>query len=706
MRNIKLLIVLFFMLLMCGFNIKNVNADYTAQVARVTKCPLSTKASGSCIYSSTAFSKMVTGPYWVDVGDKLTVITSKPEVAAPATGNGSECKDAEGKPGTYIYMKIPYGGKTYYGYTCKNYLWDGLVTDEMKQQFKDAGFYDETYYNSLALMKTAHPSWQFKAVDTKLDFQTAVNGEDNGKKSLLQVTSSVNNQGYLSTKDSNYNYYTDKFTVYDGTNWYAANNATIAYYMDPRNFLNDTNIFQFESIYDNSSSASVDVIKSLLSGNYIEKYAQNFYDAGKQTNVSSVYLASLSRQEIGGTSANIAITGNQFTYGGKTYSGLYNFYNIGATSGSDNLAVYRGLVYANGGTDSSAKSFSRPWNTPEKAILGGAQFIYNNYVNKGQFISYFKKFNTVYYYAKENGQSPYNLYTNQFMQNIQAPKSEAYTTFKSYSDKGRLDTAFVFYIPVYRNMPAKTSLPAKGNPNNYLKTFKYKLDEQAETTIQGFDGAKTEYEFHVDSSVKNVVLTGTTVNSNAKITGLETRTLVTGDNKFTVNVTAQNGALKTYNVNIIKDEPSGDYQYKTLDVILKNSNVVVDETFITGLTLTTKISDYKTKVLAVEPKAEIVVKRDGKVIAGTNNLRTGDTIMLTSGPESQTYSVVLYGDINGDNVINIFDLVKVQKQILKTGNLSGAYFKSADVNKDGKVDVFDLVKVQKYILKTGTISQV
>ena len=80
--------------------------------------------------------------------------------------------------------------------------------------------------------------------------------------------------------------------------------------------------------------------------------------------------------------------------------------------------------------------------------------------------------------------------------------------------------------------------------------------------------------------------------------------------------------------------------------------------------------------------------------------------MLTSGPESQTYSVVLYGDINGDNVINIFDLVKVQKQILKTGNLSGAYFKSADVNKDGKVDIFDLVKVQKYILKTGTISQV
>ena len=38
-------------------------------------------------------------------------------------------------------------------------------------------------------------------------------------------------------------------------------------------------------------------------------------------------------------------------------------------------------------------SYNRPWTTPKKAIVGGANFISSSYIAKGQYTSYLKKFN-------------------------------------------------------------------------------------------------------------------------------------------------------------------------------------------------------------------------------------------------------------------------------------------------------------------------
>ena len=70
------------------------------------------------------------------------------------------------------------------------------------------------------------------------------------------------------------------------------------------------------------------------------------------------------------------------------------------------------------------------------------------------------------------------------MTNVMAPSSEARTTYKSYYATGILDSKFVFYIPVYNNMPSSTSLPSKGNPNNYLSNLVIN-----NTKVAGFDGA-------------------------------------------------------------------------------------------------------------------------------------------------------------------------------------------------------------------------
>lgn len=698
MTKSKLLYIIFFVICLFSMNLF-VYADYDVQVVKTTPCQLyydlkGKTATGSCMYKDNTFKSYVSGPIWVDIGDKLKVITSKAPIKAPVTGYGSECKTE------FLNVSIDYASKVYTGYVCKDTLWDGKISDELKNEFKEAGF-PESYYSSLALLKTAHPNWKFVAINTELDFYTAVDNEDRGNKSLIQYTSSTNDLGYLSTDEGNYNWLTDKYTVYDGSSWYAANRDTIAYYLDPRNFLSDNYIFQFETIAYEESEYNLKIVQSLLKGQYLSNYSEIFVNSGKSANVSPVYLAALSKQEVGGSSTSTAISGAQFTYEGKTYSNLYNFYNIGATSGS--TPVYRGLVYANGGADGKTITYNRPWNTPEKAILGGAQFIYENYLKSGQNTSYFKKWNVVYNYAIKNGLSPSKNYTHQYMQNIQAPRSEAYSTYKSYSSLELLDMGFVFYIPVYKNMPATTVLPKRGSPNNYLKTLTITKGDNTKVNVEGFSGDKVDYEIHVDSNTEKITLAGTTVRSDASISGIGTKVLVEGENKYVLSVKANNGDVRNYNIKVVKAKKEGTI-IKDADTIIKESNLNIDGEYITGLTLTTDVSYIKNIIYKIESSANVTIKRNNSDVA-SGNLKTGDVITISSGDKKVVYTIVIYGDTNGDSNINVLDLLRVQKNILGSSKLTNANLKSADVSKDGKVTVLDLLKVQKHILGDSLISQ-
>ena len=96
-------------------------------------------------------------------------------------------------------------------------------------------------------MHNDHPNWSFEAYNTNVDFNTAVT-----KESAVGVSlTNSKYQGYYSTAGGSYDYTTDKFYVKEGSSWYAANSKVVAYYMDPRNYLNEYNIFAFEKLsYD------------------------------------------------------------------------------------------------------------------------------------------------------------------------------------------------------------------------------------------------------------------------------------------------------------------------------------------------------------------------------------------------------------------------------------------------------------------------
>ena len=79
---------------------------------------------------------------------------------------------------------------------------------------------------------------------------------------------------------------------------------------------------------------------------------------------------------------------------------------------------------------------------------------------------------------------------------------------------------------------------------------------------------------------------------------------------------------------------------------------------------------------------------------------TGYKITVKNANTNETLTVIVHGDTSGDGKINALDLAQVQKNILGTYKLSGAYNMAGDTSGDGKINALDLAQVQKNILGT------
>ncbi len=226
----------------------------------------------------------------------------------------------------------------------KKYIYNGLYSgfDMPTSEALDSSFeksikdFPEDYKPYLRAIRKSHGKWTFTPLYTNLDFYDAFVNEK-------YVSSIEKSSGYCEDANSE----TEK-------GWCIANDDTTKYFLDPRNFLTERYVFMFENL-GYSDLYNETVVKNVLSDTFMngksvldnQTYSSIFVEAGKTASISPLYLASLARQE-SGTKVSITTSGNQFTYEGYTYKGLYNFFNIGASSGESNPAL-AGLVWANGG---------------------------------------------------------------------------------------------------------------------------------------------------------------------------------------------------------------------------------------------------------------------------------------------------------------------------------------------------------------------
>jgi len=592
----------------------------------------------------------------------------------------------------YYYNIITSGGDT--GWVCGYFVNTTKLSEtannyyNTKENLNDyynfllnKGF-PSSYLSYLAEMHARHPNWNFEAEKVNLNFTDVVNNESVDGRSLLEGTAFDN--GFKSMASHTYNILNDTFSDYeDEPGWYNASSLAVAYFMDPRNYLNVKYIFAFESLLYNSEH-DVRTISSILN----QSFWNDLYDDGSTgasndlinacsvVGISSVHVASRIKQEVSGlTTADSRIGGN-FTYSDNNISGYYNFFNIKSAC-LNCSSIYAGYAYENG------------WDTPYKGIYGGANFIYGNYAAINQDTMYYEKFDV----STTDGN-----YTHQYMQNLAASVQETNTTYNSYFNiDGYISLAHTFTIPVYDNMSnyAVTS-PRIGNPNNYLNDLTLNGN-----TISNFSYDTYNYNVHLTSDVTVVNIGASTINSNANVSGTGNVDINSNDMTKDIIVTAQNGKKRIYTIRFTRD---ADSSITTIEA-MNNSGFKYNDNYVFGINVGTNVSEFIGNITSYNNSTTVVIKDSSGNIKTNASFKTGDIVSVTGSDGTKIYTALIYGDVNGDGFIDKNDLLYVQSAVFGYVNLNSLKTSASDINKDGKVDKNDLLYVQSHVFGYSTINQ-
>ena len=393
-----------------------------------------------------------------------------------------------------------------------------------------------------------------------------------------------------------------------------------------------------------------------------EKYSDLIWNAAVYSGVSPYHLASRIKQEVGPFISHNSISG---TVSG--FEGLYNFYNIGATSSTEPLgAIKNGLQFAMDGKGASEEVKNNlliPWTNPEKAIKGGAVFIGKSYILVGQNTLYLQKFDV-------NDDRGNDLFWHQYMTNCLAPYSESSGIHKAYSSNGMLDASIGFVIPVYENMPKYMTESPNILEQDYV-VDNNKVYADVTNVLNVRVGPSTSYE----------VLT--TVDRNAKLTRIkkgvqqgerwdkielengmvgyvfgsyikEVPDVPISSIKLSIDKKLINkGSTNNINIEIQPQDAKGD-------IIWTSSNediLIVENGRITGISSGTAIVTAKTTDGNVKDEIEITVYSKVTDITLTKEeltLQVGKTAKITANvfPEDATDKTIKWSSTN-NNIVEV-----------------------------------------------------
>ncbi|WP_410064916.1 SH3 domain-containing protein [Ruminococcus sp.] len=478
--------------------------------------------------AGTGYSKTGTVSY----GDSLTIL--------------SETTDSSGAK----WYKISCGNLT--GYVSAAYV---QLTSSGSQGSSDADFesymtkqgFPESYKPYLRTLHEQHPKWIFTAQKLGVDWNTALKEECVVGRNLVHSSALAS---WKSMKKGAYDFNGGYWYGLDGS-WVAASKEIIMYYMDPRNFLNDTYIFMFENQSYDPSYQTESGVKTILADTFMSKsytcpdtkkkytYSQTFMDAAKKSGVSPYHLASRCRNEQG-------VNGAPQSLGTvKGYENYFNFFDIQAYATSTMTAAEMGCKYAK----TTNPTYLLPWTNQYKSIVGGSIFLGTGYITKGQDTLYLQKFDMV-----DGGNG---LYYHQYMTCVFGQANEAISLKNAYS-QDILNSAMEFKIPVYNNMPDKLcpKPTSSGDNNNYLKS----LSVSGTSVSPKFDKFTASYTAKVNAEVSSVTVNANPLGKSAKVSGKGKVSLKTGENTVKVTCTAASGVKRTYTIKITRKAASQTLQ--------------------------------------------------------------------------------------------------------------------------------------------------
>lgn len=563
---------------------------------------------------------------------------------------------AQNQDEPYPWYKIQYGDVV--GYIYGDPEWFTLnsttpppsdipVNPEAEKTFEESlADFPESYHSYLRALHEKYPNWKFVADKLEMSFDEAVNNEYtvtmyyNSKnepvytcRSMVELSQGI---AWRSLQKLAYDWVSNKWQIFDSNRWVASSREVVAYYMDPRNFLNSTHVYMFLKQSYDPTMQTEEGLNSIISGTFLavpyeynaehetdKKYEGSFAKvlmaAAEESKVNPYVLAGKILTEIGKTNPSQIVSG---TYPG--YEGYYNFYNWGAY-GSNPVAA--GLETAK----------REGWNSRATAIIEGAKELADGYVNDKQDTYYYMDFNVIKkpYYSHQYAAAAYDAYNK---------ASNLAATYTDYTS-----APLVFSIPVYTSIPdALATKPSAGDQryNNY-----YLTSMTAEGLTTSFDMYTANYTMNISDNTTVYVKTP----NGASIVSALSNSIAPGTNTVKITVKSETGYTRDYVLTVVSEKPC---------------------------TLTVTTDD--------PPPPD----------SGGDNPDNPnpDNPNPPIEPEEPTPPTIMKGDTNGDGKISLTDVANVQKHLLGIITLTGDAYDAADTNGDGRISLTDVANVQKHLL--------
>lgn len=512
--------------------------------------------------------------------------------------------------------------------------------------------FPESYKSKLNELKELYPNWKFTAYFTEISWNEFIKEETS--KHLRNTVIKTSNSLW---KDS---------CGKEASGYACASEPIIKYFADPRNFLNESGIFQFLEMTYNENSQTEEGVKSIISSTFMKEdvtfnldgkqqtmsYSKIIMDAAKESKMSPYSIAIKIIQEVGSKGSS-SVSGNYVASDGTDYSGYYNFFNYGAYDQGD--AIANGLAYAK----------DKGWNNQYTAIVEGAKKMADSYTNAGQNTSYFYKWDVV-------GNEKSDLFWHQYMTNIQDPSSQAKSLFNTYAKNNLLSQSLNFIIPIYNNMPNANTLPTT-------------IDTSLESSYY-LTGSDVRVRENASTSASIIA----TLNKNEVVTVLEWKVceangydwakirLANGNEGYIANKYLAPCNDKN-NENNDNNGGNSDNQQEKVSAKIEEKNIK---------TIPNSTSEEVAKALNIQDYE--VTKGEAK-IGEKDNIGTGCT--FKDKKNNITYEVIMMGDANGDGRVTPGDSTMLLRSYVGLNQMTEIETKAVDINKDGKVTPADSTSI-------------
>lgn len=405
------------------------------------------------------------------------------------------------------------------------------------------GDFPKSYQSAINTLTAEYPNCQFVADSVPLSFSEAVSMQDD----LFVKTTNKSYNSWRSMRKGCYDWNKNKFMPVGDGSYYGASREVIAYFLDPRNFLNNDDFYIFLDQSFKNSCVTISDLENFLKGTFLDgtvsnendtyhgkTFAEIIFEAAKITNINPLIIA----VNILNASGN---NGNALTNGFKLKKTVvYNYFNISAFGNTANEILKNSANYA----------YSQGWTTQSKAIIEGACKISNDNSHLENNTFYYQNFNVFDIEGR----------VFQYSQDVEETVNCAKLLSKFYKDKSNIK--FVFHIPVFTTIPSSVSpLPSKTDKlNNYY------IDNMEGYMLTPYFNRYT-YEYSMVSRGEERLYID--LPKGATLTSPKIFNLKGGSNIVELIVKSQTGYTSIYKVNILA------YKKGTLSIIVGTENKIV-----------------------------------------------------------------------------------------------------------------------------------